>query len=149
MSRLSTRMTDRTVTLAVPEELYRELEAQAQVGAVSIDEVVLGALRRHLPPVEADLPPEIQAELRAMDYLADDALWQIASASMNADKVALWDVLLDRKQAGELTPEGQDLLSRLRDEGELLTLRKAHAYMLLKARGHAIPTLDDLHPEDA
>lgn len=142
-------MTERTVTLALPEELYRELEAQAQVGAVSLDQVVLGTLRRHLPPLEADLPAEIQSELRAMDYLSDDALWQMASASMNADKIALWDVLLERKQAGELTPEGQALLNRLRDEGELLTLRKAHAYVLLKARGHAIPTLDDLRPGDA
>ena len=136
-------MTEHTVTLALPEELYRNLEAQAQVGAVTIDQVVLGTLRHHLPPVEADLPAEIQAELRAMDYLSDDALWQIASASMNADKVALWDVLLERKQAGELTLEGQALLSRLRDEGEILTLRKAHAYILLKTRGHAIPTLKD------
>ena len=142
-------MTEHTVTLALPEELYRELEAQAQVGAVGIDQVVLGTLRRHLPPVENDLAPEVRVELRAMDYLSDDALWQIATASMNSDKVALWDLLLERKGAGELTPEGQDLLNRLRAEGELLTLRKAHAYVLLKARGHSVPRLNDLHSEDA
>ena len=140
-------MSDRIVTLTVPEDVYLELEAQAHAGSRSIDEVVVNSLRRQVVPVEPDLPVELQDELRALEHLSDDALWQIAGASMNPDKVALWDLLLERKQDGQLTLEGQELLTRRREDGDALTLRKAHAYLLLKRRGHIIPTLDELHAE--
>lgn len=135
----------RTVTLNLPEELYEQLEAQAQAAARSVDEVVVQTLTCSLPPVEDDLPLAIQAELKAMAQLSDETLWQIAQGSMNHDKIALYDVLLERHQAGTLTPEGRELLTRLREEAEALMLRKAHAYALLESRGHQLPTLEELH----
>jgi len=96
------------------------------------------------PKVEEDLPPALRAELETMSALSDEAIWQIAQSKMNKDKVALYDVLLERQKSGALTPEGQEWLTRLREEGEALTLRKAHAYALLKSRGHETPSLDEL-----
>jgi hypothetical protein len=110
-----------------------------------VNEVVVQTLTRGLPPVEDDLPPATQVELKAMAQLSDEALWQIAQGSMNHDKVALYDVLLERYQAGTLTPEGRELLTHLREEAEALLLRKAHAYALLQGRGHQLPSLEELH----
>ena len=139
-------MSVRTVTLKLPEHLYERLETQAQAATRSVDEIVVQALARSLPPlVEEDLPPALQAELEAMEHLSDEALWQIAESTMNRDKVALYDVLLERHQSGNLTPEGQECLTQLREEAEALMLRKAHAYALLQSRGHKLPTLEELH----
>jgi len=82
-----------------------------------------------------------------MEHLSDEALWQIAESTVNRDKVALYDVLLERHQAGTLTPEGQEWLIRLREEAEALMLRKAHAYTLLQSRGHKLPSLQDLRTQ--
>ncbi len=137
---------DVRVTLALPEDIYEQLEVQAQVSDRSVDEVVVQTLVRSLPPqVEEDLSPAIQAELKAMTHLSDEALWQIAQACMNHDKVALYDVLLERHLGATLTPEGQEWLTRLREEADVLMLRKAHAYALLQSRGHQLPSLEELH----
>ena len=82
-----------------------------------------------------------------MVCLSDDALWQIARSVMNQDKVAQYDVLLERNRAGALTPEGQEWLDTRRNEADALMLRKAQSYALLKSRGHKLPTLDELRAQ--
>lgn len=143
-------MSVRTVVVDVPDNLYEQLESQAQATDRSVDEVVVQALTRSLPPpVESDLPPAVRAELQGMAHLSDEALWQIAQSTMNQDKVALYDVLLARHQAGVLTTEGREWLTRLRDEADALMLRKAHAYALLQSRGHELPSLEELHAQSS
>ena len=134
-------------TVTLPETVYARLSAQAQATDRSVDELVLRNLLRALPPpVEDDLPPRLQAELEAMAHLSDDGLWQLARSVMNPDKVALYDLLLERHAAGELTLEGEEMLTQLREDGDALMLRKAHAYALLQSRGHRLPPLSQLHP---
>ena len=88
--------------------------------------------------MENDLSPELRNELEAMSRLADDALWQIAESEMNPDKVALYDTMLDHLQNNQLTAEDQATLDQLRNESQILTLKKAHAYALLQKRGHML-----------
>jgi hypothetical protein len=135
----------RTITVSVPEILYQQLAAEARTADQSVGDFVIRRLSRVLPPVpEPDLPLAVRAELTAMEQLSDDALWLIARGTANADKVAKLDVLLERKLAGELPPEGQQLLTQLREEADALALRKAHADAPLQHRGHAL--LRDQHP---
>ena len=138
----------RSITVTLPEDLYDQLEAQARTAARSVDEMVGQALARSLPPSpEPDLPPAVQAELHAMEHLSDEALWAIARSTANDDKIALYDLLIERQNAGTLTVEGRRLLTELRDEADALMLRKAHAYALLQSRGYTLPTLDELHAQ--
>ncbi|HEY3227586.1 MAG TPA: hypothetical protein VGJ87_00110 [Roseiflexaceae bacterium] len=138
----------RSITVTLPEDLYDQLEAQARTAARSVDEMVAQTLARSLPPSpEPDLPPAIQVELHAMEHLSDEALWAIARSTANDDKIALYDLLIDRQNAGTLTVEGRRLLTELRDEADALMLRKAHAYALLQSRGYTLPTLDELHAQ--
>ena len=138
-----------SLTVTLPEYLYRQLQRQAQVVNRPLSEVAITALESVVVPVEDDLPPGLQAELTAMAYLSDDALWQIAGSVMNKDKIALYDLLLERRQSGTLTPEGQAWLDTLRNEADALMLRKAQAYALLKSRGHKLPTLDELRAQQS
>ncbi|WP_141509061.1 hypothetical protein [Candidatus Chloroploca asiatica] len=106
---------------------------------------VIRTLARSLPPApEPDLPQAVQDELAAMAHRSDEALWAIARSTMNRDALALSDVPRDRKEQGSLTPEGQPWLARLTQDADALAVRKAHAYALLKRRGHQVPTLAEL-----
>ncbi|MCE7989411.1 MAG: hypothetical protein DYG89_50305 [Caldilinea sp. CFX5] len=133
------------ITLDLPETLYRLFAVKSQTETRPIHDLLLETLVRSTPPeVESDLPIALQIELKAMESLSDSALWAIAESTMNPDKVALYDILLDRLHEGTLTAEGQSLLTQLRDESDCLMVRKAHAYALLKSRGHQLPTLQEL-----
>lgn len=139
-------MSLQTHQITVSDSLYRRLKHQAKTMHSSVEDVAHQTLERFLPPVvETDLPQMLQNELDAMGQLSDDALWQIAESVMNPDKVALYDVMLERLQTNQLTAEGRGLLDQLRIEWEMLTLRKAHAYALLQSRGYVLPSLDDLN----
>lgn len=141
-------MTGRMVTLTLPDKLHQRLQARARATSQSMDEVMVQTLSRAVPPpVEEDLPTGLRVELKAMEHLSDEALWQIAQSSMNPDKVILYDALLERHESGIITSEGRELLARLREEAEALMLRKAHAYTLLQSRGHRLPTLEQLHTQ--
>ena len=138
-------MAIRTIPVHLPEDLYAQLAAQAERAAQSVDELAMRTLAERLPPAsDAELSPALQAELDAMTQLSDDALWAIAGSMANEDKLALYDLLIERQNAGPLTPDGKQLLAQLRDEADALMVRKAHAYALLRQRGHTLPSLDDL-----
>lgn len=138
-------MTTRTITLTLPEDLYARLEAQAQQTARPVDDVVAQTLARGLIAAsDPELAPAVQAELAAMEQLADAVLWNIAGSTASSDTIALYDLLTQRQQAGTLSNEGQQWLERVRAEADLLMLRKAHAYALLMQRGHRIPAIEDL-----
>ncbi len=141
-------MAARTITVTVPEDVYTQLEAQARTSARSIDDLVTQTLVHALPPqVEGDLPPSVQAELQAMAQLSDEALWAIAGSTANEDRQALYDVLIERQDAGSLTMEGRRMLVQLREEADALMVRKAHAYALLHGRGYTLPSLDELRSQ--
>lgn len=143
-------MDTRTRTVEIPETLYNHFEAQAQAKKRSVDDWVVDTLSLHAPPtVEDDLPHRLRAELQAMEVLSDAALWAIGRSKMNEDKVALYDILLERNQLDGLTTEGQELLSTLREEAEYLMIRKAHAYALLQSRGHTIPSIQELRDQNS
>jgi hypothetical protein len=52
--------------------------------------------------------------------------------------------LLEKNSAGAITPTEREQLKALRQESEKLMLQKAHAYALLKWRGHTLPALTKL-----
>jgi len=130
-------MTAHTITLTLPEPIYQHLQSQAQIITRSLNDVIFQILWKSLPPeVEEDLPFNYRMELESMAHLSDEVLWQIAESTMNQDKVALYDILLARHKAEQLTPIGKKWLTQLREDAEQLMLRKAHAYAILKNRGH-------------
>ena len=143
-------MSTQTLTLTIPNEIYQQLQSHAQVVSRPLSELAVQILSHYAPkpPIEDDLSSELQAELTAMEQLSDELLWKIANNQYNADKLALYDVLLDQNREEQLTTEGRLLLNQLREESERLMLRKAHAYALLKNRGHQLPTLDELRTQE-
>lgn len=93
-----------------------------------------------MPPSLERVPERFQADLRALDHLSDDVLWQIARADMDNDKAALYKELLERNRRKDLSDSERKTLSALREEADLLMLRRSYAQGLLRWRGHAVPT---------
>jgi len=137
-----------TITLTLPEPVYKHLQNLAKITTRSLDEIASQVFVQSLPPkVEEDLPLSCRTELESMAHLSDDVLWQIAQSTINQDKVALYDILLERHKTERLTPIGREWLTQLREDAEQFMLRKSHAYVLLKNRGHKLPTLDELREQ--
>jgi hypothetical protein len=125
--------------VTIPENLYRALERQAKIAHRSVDDIVEQTLTRHMPApvtVEDDLPPLLQMELRAMEQLSDTALWSLARSVMPAgDRAELSQLNLAAKERSLTTAERQRQETLLAIYNET-TLRRAHAAVLLQARGH-------------
>jgi hypothetical protein len=90
------------------------------------------------------LPPEVEAELRALEVLNDDVLWAVARSRINTPKQRRWRRLLEKSTERGLTEPEQQELARLVADSDRLAVCKAQAYLLLKQRGHRIPELDKL-----
>jgi len=132
-------MTTETVMLQVPENLYRRFEKTANAMQRSLEDIMLQTLKVGGPPTWDDAPPEYQADLAALDQLDDDALWAIARSRKPAAELVRYDELLEHNQDGKLTAAERLELQTLRIESDRFMLRKAHAAVLLRWRGHQVP----------
>ena len=128
-----------TYSIAVSENLYRQLERRALPLRRSVSEWVSETVKRGMSPsvkVEDDLPPWLQAELQAMQELSDTSLWTLARSSMrqidNDQMVHLNEIGQERP----LTSTEQAKQQTLLNESDETILRRAHAAVLLQARGY-------------
>ncbi|MFB2878252.1 hypothetical protein [Floridanema aerugineum] len=134
-------MPTETITLQIPEILYQRLVNTANATQRSIEEVILHALQVGSPPQWDDVPEEFQADIAALDKLDDDTLWEIVNSRKTAGEMERYDSLLERNSNGTLTEAERLELMALRQEADLFMLRKAQAAVLLRWRGHLVPTL--------
>jgi len=132
-------MLGQTVTLQLPEKLYRRLDNTARATQRPLEDVLLQALQVGSPPGWDDAPPEFQAELAEMDRQDDETLWEVFRAQLPQEDVTRYDELLDLHREGTLTESQQIELERLRFAADRHMLRKAQAAVLLRWRGHTVP----------
>ncbi len=131
-------MTIQAVTLNLPSPLYERLKKMADASQRALDEILITTIKAGMPPRLERVPERFRADLQALDCLSDDMLWQIARAEMDDDKVVLYEELLDENRREGLNDSERSTLSALREEADLLMLRKSYAYALLRWRGHVI-----------
>jgi len=129
-----------TITLQIPDTLYLRLVNTARAQSRSLEEVMLHALLVGSPPQWDDAPEEFQADLAALDKLDDNTLWEIAYSRKSAAEMERYNILLAGNQNGTLTEAERLELMALRLECDRFMLCKAQAAVLLRWRGHRIPT---------
>ena len=128
-----------SVTLQLPEKIYRRLVTHADATRRPLNEVILHALTVGSPPIWEDVPAEFQENLAEMDRLDDDALWKIVRERKTEAELTRYDELLDVSKQRNLNETEHQELTHLRKEADQFTLRKAHAAALLRWRGHPVP----------
>jgi len=136
-------MTTQTITLKLPEPLYRSARQVAEATRRPLEAILTDSIARMLPPLN-DVSPEQAAELAKLTCLDDASLWREAHATMNPVEQAKIHELLDHQGASELTPAEHARLQDLLDVYGRLMVRKSHAYLLLARRGYRVPTQEDL-----
>jgi hypothetical protein len=79
-----------------------------------------------------------------LENLDDESLWQVMLGKVPAAQQRELDRLLRKNQAGTLTEQERRKLDQLQREADRVMLRKARAAVLLRFRGHRLPTLEEL-----
>lgn len=133
-----------TITLTLPDDAIQRYQRGAIIARKRLDEFLVERLVDVAPPLAEDLPSPLDKELKRLEELDDDALWGMARSRLSPKQQRLYDGLLQKNSQGSITDEEKEKLQALGQEARRLTLMKAHAFMLLKWRGHQIPTLDQL-----
>jgi paraquat-inducible protein B len=127
-----------TVTLQIPESIYRRLVNTARATKRPLQEVMIHALKVGSPPAWDNVPNEFQVELAALDRMEDEALWTIAQSRKTAADMERYNTLLERKKDNAIADTERIELTALRTEADLFMLRKAQAAALLRWRGYHV-----------
>jgi hypothetical protein len=140
-------MTDYSVTLPVPADIYGRASHIAEVTAQTVEAVLLQQLKDAFADPLPELPPDEQRELEALALLSNEALWTIAREQMTGDKQARMQTLMATNDQGTLDTLQQAELEALVEQGQRLSMRKAKAAALLTERKYTV-TLDVLSSAD-
>jgi hypothetical protein len=133
-------------TISIPDSLYQKAQTVAKQKFLSVDEVIRAELEGAFVLSMLDgIPHDEQAELKAMTFLSDDALWTIAREKMPSKVDQRISDLLTKNQDGTIEPSESQELEELVERSDKLILRKSQAMKYLTERGHKI-SLDDLKP---
>lgn len=128
-------MTLQTITLQIPEHIYERAQQVAETTDQPLEAVFLHELENaFLPP----LPEDEEAELSALNYLSDEALWTIAREQMPSPRQERMQVLMDGNTKGTLSEVEYQELEHLVEQGQKLMLRKGKAAALLTERGYKV-----------
>ena len=131
-------MAFQTLTIRLPEEVFRRLQHAAEFTYRSLDDVVAATLSAALsaPP---DLPPDLADELAAMNLMNDEALWAAAEPSVSPAQGRRMRQLTHAGGARSLTNAESAEMAHLLELRDRAILRRARALAILSQRGHAIP----------
>ncbi len=131
-------MTDRTITLTLPEAVFQRAQETADASSLSIEAVFTQSIGRLLPPLEDDLSPSQRAELTVFALKSDEELRSIAFAFVDIERQTKLEELAMLQKTRPLTPDEQIELDRLLDFSYQFMLRKAEAMRLLALRGYKV-----------
>ena len=137
-------MTTFDLTLRLPEPVIRRLQEAAAASRRSLEDIAAQSLEGNLPPSLASVPVDMQDELMALQSLSDEALLAAAQTQIPPGQQSRHLTLLDRNSEGGLSAGELVELAGLREEADRVMLRRAHAWSILRWRGHSVPSLDEL-----
>jgi succinate dehydrogenase flavin-adding protein (antitoxin of CptAB toxin-antitoxin module) len=137
-------MTAQTVELklALPRALVERIIQTAQASRVSVSDVVAATVDHALPAVP-DLSPDLLRELPAMLDFSDNALMSALQPDNPASDARLRELTAAGKDRS-LTPAEAVELDRLLEINERDVIRRAQALAILRRRGYAVPSPDEV-----
>jgi hypothetical protein len=137
-------MTVQTLTVQLPEPIFRYLQQIAVATQRSLEQLAQQSIVGNLPPSVATMPSEMCDELLALQNAPVTKLIQVANSQVSPAQQARHLELLEKNSADMISPPEQDELAALRLAADRLMLRKVYAWSVLRWRGQPVPTLDEL-----
>lgn len=133
-------MSFQTVTIQLPNTIYRRLERLADRQNRSVANVVTNAVERIEP--FADLPEDEVQELDALAYLSDDSLWGLAQRVLTTEQQAEWEHLNEKLgRFGRISSTEETQRQELLALYDYVVLHRAIALQILQQRGHDVAPL--------
>jgi len=132
------------ITIELPEPTLRRFRRGAAAAKKALEEFLAERLAATPVPLADDLPPALRAELAPLEHLDDAALWNAAAQRLSPAEQAEYDSLLAAAARANLSDARQTRLDALGEKARRLTLRRAHAYLILQWRGHTLPSVGDI-----
>ena len=133
-------MAEQTITLTLPDDLYRRFQEHAALKQRSLEEEVLSLATSAL--AEDQLPGEMQQAVADLAQLDEAALWQAARNShLTQEQSETIEELLFKQQREGLTVEEKAQLEQLRHQHDKALLVRARAIGLLQDRGQDVKPL--------
>ena len=133
-----------SITVQLPTEALQRLRRGAGAAGKPLEEFLADRLLDAVPPLPENIPASLREELDALEQLDETALREVAESRVPTARQRLYSRLLAKNAAGTLAAGEREKLAALGDEARQLTLKKAHAYLLLKWRGHTIPSSEEI-----
>lgn len=137
---------DGEMQINIPEDIYHRLHQVAMKHQQPVEEIVIQRLQNVLDEELARLPSDEQAELRALDYLSDDALFCLAAEQISFKAQERLNDLMTKNSRGQITQEEHQELAAYVERSDRLMLRKAEAFAILHQRGYSGVTKDSTRP---
>ena len=137
-------MAVQSITLKLPDEVYRRLHDVAENTSQPLEAVLYQTIQGNLPPSLKDLPAELQAEFATLLTMDNRSLWAIGQQSLDAKQWRRHQTLLEKAQQEQLLDRERNELAHLRTLTDQFVLRRSYALAVLKWRGYAIPLSEQL-----
>jgi hypothetical protein len=136
-------MSQPVLTVELPKEIYERVRRAAKGMKQPVETALVNIVKAAIPSLER-VPVEYRAELEAMEDLGDEQLGEVVASALSPAQQRRLASLLNKNQCGPLTERDQKALAQLRSAADRLMLRRSYAYLLLKYRGHRVPSLVEL-----
>ena len=132
------------ITITLPDRVYEQLYQKALSERKSVREVAKETLQSATLSEEAK-STDSDTGLSQLVQKSDEELFEIARSQLSLKKRRRFNRLINKHETGEkLSLEEKRGMEKLIEEGDRLTLIKSEAWVLLKGRGHQLPTLEEL-----
>ena len=127
-------MTMQSVTLQLPEPVFRYLQQMAVATKRPLEQVVRQSVEE-LPPSVVTMPLQLHHDLLALQGLQVEQLLAVAAEQATPADQARHLELLELNSAGDLTGDEAKELAALRLAADRIMLSKAYAWSVLRWRG--------------
>ena len=127
----------KSVTLQLPEELYRAMRQAAEASHRSIEAVLLESAEKFWDDLTST---DIDTLLEQMSSYSDAQLWTVVYRRLTDEQSRLLSSLSDKNKRGELTTSEQTELEQLLGLVNRHMLLRSQALLLLQQRGRDVET---------
>lgn len=132
------------LTIYLPDHIFQQLQQTVQLAHKSADSIVANSLSHSISPLLEDIPEAYQADVFPLLEMSETELQEEARKTYPAEKADKYEALLEQKKERPLSAEESSVLEKLRRDADILTFRKGYATVLLKRRGHRVPSPNEL-----
>jgi hypothetical protein len=131
-----------TVSVELPEPIFRRLRHIAELTQRSVEEVLATTIDAALPQTPG-VPVEVADDLAALALLSDAALWSAAESTLAPEDQRRLKQLTQDGESRQLSEAEEAELAQLIDAYDRAVLRRAKALALLAQRGYNISAHGD------